>query len=161
LDPSITGGLQQYPSASEIILTDKAQHYLKQAGKWASFLGLFGFVICGFVLLSSIVLPAKNLLRSGNYSEELPLAAGVVIRVVYFLIGVVYFFLSLYLYAFGKGIKKGVDLADSNGITTALGSYVFIMYAFAYYTNSYKYFVYTLNLAKTNKKASRLASGGF
>ncbi|MDB5147374.1 MAG: hypothetical protein JWQ57_1394, partial [Mucilaginibacter sp.] len=39
---------------NNLILTPEAQSYLLSAGKWASFLGILGFVFCGLFLLLSV-----------------------------------------------------------------------------------------------------------
>ncbi|MCR8559797.1 DUF5362 domain-containing protein [Mucilaginibacter sp. BJC16-A38] len=43
------------------------------------------------------------------------------LTVFYLLIGLVYFFFSLYLYQFGSQVKKGIMFFDNNHVTGAFG----------------------------------------
>jgi hypothetical protein len=108
-----------------LILTLEAQSYLREAGKWANFLGIVGFVLCGFIAIIALFAGAMMSMIS-KFSPD-PMAGGMLagmsglITVIYLLVALVYFFFSLYLYQFGSQIKKGLMFTDNDHVTIALG----------------------------------------
>lgn len=107
-----------------IVLTFEAQTYLAEAGKWASFLGIVGFIGCGILLLVAFF--AGNIFSRMAEISPSPMAVGFAgmggfITVFYVLIDVLYFFFVLYLYQFGNQIKKGIFFKDAAQVTGALG----------------------------------------
>jgi hypothetical protein len=112
------------PLAGEpaITLTREAETYLQEAGRWASFLGIIGFVFCGIIAICSFF--AGAILSAGTAGASNPLAAiagmgGIVLTIVYLLIALFYFFFSLYLYQFGDRIKRGIKFTDNLHVTNA------------------------------------------
>lgn len=108
----------------QLILGPEAQSYLREAGKWANFLGILGFIFCGIILIISFSI-GGTMARLADTAPG-PMAtilAGMsgFITVVYILIDVIYFFFSLYLYQFGNRIKQGIIFTDNNHVTIALG----------------------------------------
>jgi hypothetical protein len=108
-----------------LILTLEAQSYLRESGKWANFLGIVGFIFCGFIVIMALFAGAMMSMIS-KFTPESPATGmiagmGGLITVIYLLIALVYFFFSLYLYQFGSQIKKGLMFTDSNHVTSALG----------------------------------------
>lgn len=107
-----------------IALNYEAQIYLKEAGKWAAFLGIVGFVFCALVLLVALSI-GTILTMIAKFSPDPNVAVGMAgagsfLTILYILIDVLYFFFSLYLYQFGSRIKKGLTFSDSIHITSAL-----------------------------------------
>lgn len=112
------------PLAGEpaITLDHEAQAYLKEAGRWASFLGIVGFVFCAIIAICSFF--AGAILSAGNFGTSNPLASmagmgGIMLTIVYLLIALFYFFFSLYLYQFGNRIKQGINFTDNLHVTNA------------------------------------------
>ncbi len=114
-----------------IVLNFEAQTYLREAGKWAGFLGIIGFILCGFIVLAALfmstIIGIITNVTSAASGYGNPMATGLmagmtgIVMVVYLLIALVYFFFSLYLYQFGSRIKKGIVFTDPLHITSALG----------------------------------------
>ena len=107
-----------------IILTLEAQSYLRESGKWASFLGILGFIICSLILIfaffaGTIFSKAAEVSPSGM--SVLLAGMGGFITVFYILIDLIYFFFSLYLFQFGDKIKKGIMFSDTAHVTAGLG----------------------------------------
>jgi hypothetical protein len=106
-------------------LNQEAQAYLKEAGKWAYFLGIIGFIGCALLLIFSFFAGfAGSFLSTASEASPNPLATamaamGAGITVVYILVDLWYFFFSLYLYQFGVKIKRGVVFYDNITITAA------------------------------------------
>ena len=108
----------------------QAQDFLRQAGKWASFLGIIGFILTAFTFLSalfvsSIFATAATLARARDPQSDIAsILTGVMtitVTCTSLVQSIIYFLFSLYLYQFGNRIKKGVFSADSNEISRALG----------------------------------------
>ncbi|MDP9080593.1 MAG: DUF5362 domain-containing protein [Bacteroidota bacterium] len=116
---------EQPAAEPALILNLEAQSYLREAGKWASFLGIVGFIFCGFIVIAALFI-GSILSMATKFSPD-PTAAGMMagmsgfLTVFYLLIGIVYFFFSLYLYQFGSQVKKGIMFSDNNHVTGALG----------------------------------------
>ena len=120
-----TEGYVQPSAEPGLILTLEAQSYLRESGKWANFLGIIGFVLCGFIVLAALFV-GTIMSMVARFSPD-PMATGVMagmggaLSVIYLLIALVYFFFSLYLFQFGSRIKRGLMFTDSGHITIALG----------------------------------------
>ena len=112
-----------------LVLTPEAQTYLRESGKWANFLGIVGFILCGFIVIAALFTGAMIATMAkmappgppGGAAALLASMGGGFIAVIYLLIALVYFFFSLYLYQFGSKIKKGVMFGDIDQVTIAFG----------------------------------------
>ena len=114
--------LQPIPQP-ELVLTPEALYYLKEAGKWANFLGVLGFIMCALLLIAALFVGTmfsvlSQLLPAYN---SMPAGIGAIFSVVIILIDILYFFFSLYLYQFADKIKKGITFIDANHVTHAFG----------------------------------------
>jgi hypothetical protein len=108
-----------------IILTFEAQGYLHEAGKWAYFLSIIGFIGCALLLIAaffagSMFSKMAEFSPTSNPVASIMAGMGGFITALYILIDLLYFFFVLYLYQFGSRIKKGVLFSDSIEVTGAL-----------------------------------------
>jgi hypothetical protein len=104
----------------EMVLNQEALYYLQQAGKWATFLGIVGFIFTGLILLGALSASALvAVFQRINPMIGAGMAGG--IAVYYIVIAAVYFFFSLYLYQFGSKVKQGIGFGDTVLVTAALG----------------------------------------
>lgn len=107
-------------SERELVLNQEALYYLQQAGKWASFLGIIGFVFTGLILIGALSASALvAVFQRINPMVGAGMAGG--IAIYYIAVAAVYFFFSLYLYQFGTKVKRGIGFGDAVLITAALG----------------------------------------
>jgi flagellar biogenesis protein FliO len=108
------------PGAEPVLtLTQQAQFYLQQAGKWATFLGVVGFIFTGFIAIGALsVGTILTYLSAVNPLMQFPAGISIIVTIVYLLIALLLFFYSLYLFQFGSRIKKGIYL--NNADETAL-----------------------------------------
>jgi len=104
-----------------MVLTQEAQYYLQQAGKWATFLGIVGYIVTGFLLLAAIFASALMSYMQKISPSPSPFNMGPFLSILYLIIAVFYFFFSLYLHQFGTNIKKGIAFIDTSFVTTGLG----------------------------------------
>jgi len=113
--------LQPEPQGERALaLSQEAQYYLQQSGKWASFLGIVGFVFTGLLVLAAFFANALMSFMSRMSPNPSPFNIGPILTVVYLLGAIFYFFFSFYLYQFGTRVKKGVAFTDSNSIEGGL-----------------------------------------
>ena len=111
-------------AGADLILNQAAQSYLREAGKWAAFLGILGFIGSAIIFLLAIFAGAIIAAISRfapNPSGVAFAGLGGVVGVFYFLIALFYFFFSLYLYQFGTRIKRGILAGDADFVTNASG----------------------------------------
>jgi hypothetical protein len=105
----------------ELMLTREAQRFLQGAGKWASFLGILGFIGSAFTLVAALFVGniAEIIAKLKPASPTYPNAMGGVVGLIYVLIAIFYFFLSLSLFRFGNGVKTGLSFADPVSLSKA------------------------------------------
>jgi len=111
----------QISPVQELVLNAEAQNYLREAGKWAVFLGILGFILTGFLLLAAFFVGAIFSLVANYQQTPYPAGMGGIVSIVYIFIAVFYFFFSLYLFQFGSRIKRGILFSDSMAVSTGLG----------------------------------------
>jgi hypothetical protein len=121
-------GTQPTPAPNSdqaLILTREAQTCLREAGKWASFLSIIGFIFCVLILVMALMIGTTSTIMSRMmpYNSGVPVwIGGSFVSILYILIDILYFFFPLYLYRFASRIKKGIVFQDSAHITRATDS---------------------------------------
>ncbi|HVW14236.1 MAG TPA: DUF5362 family protein [Mucilaginibacter sp.] len=107
-----------------IILDTEAQAYLRETGRWASFLAVMGFIFCGLILILAIFVGSVFTIMSriSPVYQNMPQTAGTAMSVFYILLDVLYFFFPFYLYRFSDRIKKGIVYTDANSVNSALSN---------------------------------------
>nr|WP_067052996.1 DUF5362 family protein [Mucilaginibacter sp. L294] len=104
----------------QLLLTQQAQEFLQQAGKWAIFLGIVGFIFTGLIVIGALSVGTLiTYLATVNPLVQIPAGMGIILTVVSLLIALLFFFYSLYLYLFGSRIKKGMYLNSAEETTLA------------------------------------------
>ncbi|QQL50771.1 DUF5362 family protein [Mucilaginibacter ginkgonis] len=106
-----------------IILTTEAQFYLENAGKWARFLGIMGFIGSALILIGAIFAGSffEAMMRmSPTMPQNGPAVGGTTITVIYGLMALLYFFPALYLYRFGAAAGRGVVYSSQQEVTDAI-----------------------------------------
>jgi hypothetical protein len=105
-----------------IVLLQDAQAYLVTAGRWAKFFGILGFIFTGFIVLCALFIGTIiSAMASLSPTNRLAGAApGGFLTVFYLLMGVLNFFIALYLYQFGARVKEGVAFNSSATVTEGL-----------------------------------------
>jgi hypothetical protein len=106
-----------------LALTFEGQTYLREAGKWAGFLSIVGFIFCGLFLIIALFIGTifSFLGQLSPAYAQLPTFVGVIVAIVLILFDLIYFFLSLYLYQFSSRIKKGIVFTDHFHLNQGMG----------------------------------------
>jgi hypothetical protein len=109
------------PDPRDLVLTLEAQYYLNEGAGWAKFLGIAGFIGCGFILLLAFSI-STILNMAGRVSPNPALQSGMsaFVGIIYGLMSLLYFFPSLYVYQFGVNAKKGILIRGSADITLGI-----------------------------------------
>jgi hypothetical protein len=107
-----------------LVLNEEAQSYLREAGKWAKFLSVLGFIMCGLFLIIAIFMGSifSYMSKLSPTNNAMPQGIGSFISIIYILIDVLYFFFPFYLYRFADRIKKGIIFNDSRSVGEGLNN---------------------------------------
>ena len=114
-------------------LTGTMLRYLKEASPWLRFIGILGFIGCGFLALGGIImLFAAGAITSvwseawgdiaelGAYSGVLSTVFGATMTVYFLFFAVLFFFPSLFIYNFGSKIRGYMQSASDEDLEAAL-----------------------------------------
>ncbi len=107
----------QQPS---LLKTDYVRQMLSTTAKWAKFLGIIGFIACGFVILAAL-----SMFTLGNTLSEIPnmpvaFMTGGFLGTMYLLAAALYFFPSRYLYQFAEKLNLALQSEDETQLILAL-----------------------------------------
>ena len=111
---------------NDLVIDSTAHGYLKETGKWAAFLGILGFISSGIVIIISFFIGAlldkafSAMAATSVNGAAIFGALGGVLAGVYFFIGVLVFFLSLFLFRFGSKMKKALISQDQEALNFSL-----------------------------------------
>ena len=104
-----------------LVIDQEGKYFLHTAGRWATFLGIMGFIGTGVIALCAIFIGSifSVISRLNPAAQAIPSGVGGFLTFLYLMIAVFYFFMSYYLYQFGTKIKNGTSLNDSALATKA------------------------------------------
>ena len=89
--------------------------HLAEAARWAKFLAIVGFVLCGLIVILSFFMGTiLSSMGSYNDSDDVGLGAGlgVFVTIFYLAIGVLYFFPCLFLFRFAVNMTAALNTND-------------------------------------------------
>jgi hypothetical protein len=101
-------------------LSAEAKDYLGSAAKWAKFLAIMGFIMCGFFVLAALAMFAignqfDSLADSGSNSPFSSIGGGMYgayLGFFYLLFTLPVFFTCLYLYRFASKMKASLNSSE-------------------------------------------------
>ena len=106
--------------SAELQLDTISLVHLKETARWAKFLGIMGFIFSVLIgiagLFAGTVLSSMSKMNPGT---NMFINTGV-ISVIYLVIGLIYFLLSLYLYSFGSKMQVALRLTDQSVFNDSL-----------------------------------------
>ena len=96
--------------------------HLNEAAKWAKFLAIMGFIVCGLIVLIGIF-AGSIFSRMSSYrsfdTEVNTSSFAAAAAVIYILIAVLYFFPCLFLFRFAVKMKTALMSDDQNTLNTS------------------------------------------
>ena len=99
--------------------------HLGEAARWAKFLAIVGFIVCGLVVLLGIFAGSILSSMSGQFSSELGgmgkmgnmgSSFGAMMAVMYIAIAILYFFPCLFLFRFANFMKAALATDDQENL---------------------------------------------
>lgn len=103
----------------EMKLNESAKDFLKETAKWAYFLSVLGYVGIGFIVLAGLFAGTlfSAMGKMNPAMSSMGSSFGIVMTVVYVLIGAIYFFPVYYLNKFASNAKMACATNDSEKLT--------------------------------------------
>jgi uncharacterized membrane protein YjgN (DUF898 family) len=115
---------QQQNSLFNLNFDQAIRAHLSEAAKWGKFLAIFGFIICGLIVVVGLFMAANfNELTSTSrrYSMYDDGAAfqgmGTMMAVIYIILAAIYFFPCLFLLRFSNKMKVALQTDDQAMLT--------------------------------------------
>jgi hypothetical protein len=112
---------------NDLVIDLTGHDHLKETAKWTKFLGILGLIVSVIIIIGSFFIGAIFAkLGSTSIDEGTPNpmatlgAMGGVITAVYLFLGVLVFFISLYLYKFGAKMKIALQNSDQAELNLSL-----------------------------------------
>ncbi|MDP4151575.1 MAG: DUF5362 family protein [Bacteroidota bacterium] len=100
----------------ELQVDHQSSSYLADTARWAKFIAIVGFVLCGLILLVAIfagsMLASFSRFGGGGVDGVAAAGLGGFVTVVYILIGLLYFFPCLYLFNFATKMQVALRNND-------------------------------------------------
>jgi hypothetical protein len=104
----------------DLRVDQQAASYLSEAAKWARFLAILGFILCGLMALGSFFGGAYVSETITTYLGSSAVFGGVFSTIVYLGFTLLLFFPTLYLYKFAAKLKNAVRSNDQQTLEIAL-----------------------------------------
>ena len=103
----------------EMKLNESAKDFLKETAKWAYFLSILGYFGIGFIVLAGLFAGTlfSAMGKMNPAMSSMGSSFGIVMTVVYVLIGAIYFFPVYYLNKFASNAKMACATNDSEKLT--------------------------------------------
>jgi uncharacterized membrane protein len=104
---------------AELQVDGIAHAHLAETAKWAKFLAIVGFVICGFIVLMALFAGTFLGMMSGSNVPQ-GMISTALLSSIYGIIAVIYFVLCLYLLRFANKMKAALQVSDQENFNLAL-----------------------------------------
>jgi hypothetical protein len=99
---------------------DTASHaYLAETAKWANFLSIVGFVLSALLAILAVFAGSAISNLGSMYGNGSPMIGAGAITVIYLLIAILYFFMSLYLNRFASKMKTALYSNDQDSLSNS------------------------------------------
>ncbi len=104
---------------SDLQIDSVAHAHLAETAKWGNFLSIVGFILSAILAIMALFAGTLMGSMSNAYGGSSAIGAGFV-TVLYLIIAVVYFFMSLYLYRFSAKTKAALYTNDQESFNNGL-----------------------------------------
>ncbi|MGZ8516752.1 MAG: DUF5362 family protein [Chitinophagaceae bacterium] len=116
----------QDSSLFSINVDQTGKTHLAEAAKWAKFLSILGFIMCGLIVLIGIFFGSFFSMFSSRYGSsqynDLPASStglGAAMAIYYVVIALVYFFPCLFLFRFATKMKTALGSGDQEVLNSS------------------------------------------
>jgi len=102
-----------------------SRSHLAEAAKWAKFLAIVGFVVCGLIVVIGIFAGSFLSMMSGVYADEyrgssaLTRGMGAFMAVLYIGMAILFFFPYLFLFRFANHMKAALNTNDQHTLNSS------------------------------------------
>jgi len=103
----------------DLCIDERSNNYLKEIAMWGTFLAILGYIKCGVLLLFTIVFPLTATKIESHFAHDIP---KVMITFGFFILAVIVYFPSNYLYLFAKYTKRALIQNDQDVMRHAFQS---------------------------------------
>ncbi len=96
--------------------------YLSEAAKWAKFLSIVGFIICGLMLIGGLLVSSLFSAFKSQFDSELSsmgTMGSVILMIWIFIIALFYFFPTLYLFNFASKMQTAIRTNDQETLNNS------------------------------------------
>ncbi|ULQ53574.1 hypothetical protein [Flavihumibacter fluvii] len=94
----------------ELVIDEIGKGYLAETAKWAKFLSIMGFMLCGLLLILGLVMGTA--MGTMFASSQMGAGKSLIFSVGYILIAALYFLPCLYLYKFSRSMQVALKAGD-------------------------------------------------
>ena len=107
---------------SELIIDGASAASLKETAMWGRFLGILGFIYSGIISVLAVFSGFffQKLLPKATEVNQAAMIGGVFIGVLYFVMAVIIFFMSMYLFRFGNKAQAALKTSDQESLVESL-----------------------------------------
>jgi hypothetical protein len=112
----------------ELQVDQQSIGYLSETARWAKFLSIVGFVVCGLMVIFSLffssIMSTISKIGSGNdsFGASTMAISNYAFSIVYIIIALLYFFPCLYLFNFSSKMQTALRNNDQLNLNAALGN---------------------------------------
>lgn len=112
----------------ELQIDQQSIGYLSETARWAKFLSIVGFVVCGFMVIFSLffssIMSTISKLSSGSdsFTGSAMAIGNYAFSIVYIIIALLYFFPCLYLFNFSSKMQTALRNNDQINLNAAFGN---------------------------------------
>ena len=117
--------MQQYTEQNEETslfgfgIDQSSRSHLSEAAKWAKFLSIVGFVLCGLIIVMAFFVGSFLAMNTEYRSAGLTKGMGAFVAIFYIGIAVLFFFPYLFLFRFATRMKTALNTNDQLTLNTS------------------------------------------
>jgi len=106
-------------------IDQSSRAHLSEAAKWAKFLAIVGFVMCGLIVVMAIFAGSFLAMMSNSYNDGYSNSArltggmGAFVAILYIGIAILFFFPYLFLFRFATRMKAALNTNDQLTLNTS------------------------------------------
>ncbi|MEJ1223107.1 DUF5362 family protein [Sediminicola sp. 1XM1-17] len=107
---------------THLSITGTAINYLTETGKWAKFLSVIGFIFTGLIFIMAFFAGSMLSIMPGEQINPISSGMGIMVGLIYGVLGLLYFFPTLYLFKFSQKLKLAITTKNNEDLNGALGN---------------------------------------